>query len=163
MSTADIQQPSSRKDAADKVSKEWLKIYLTHVYGVKFTDQESLRKDLAKSGQQIAASLIADEFTVRLLARFNDLDVSPMDGHISLAEIEQAIQVPKLHFDGKDRIMLQLLKRFQQVNVTAGNDKEPNHDRISRNDLEILSHSLGEACSMLRKRIEDEYLVSEKA
>src|SRR5476651_2424599 len=101
-----------KKSAADKASKEWLKLYLTHVYNVKFTDQESLRKDLLLQGQQIAASLIADEFTVRLLARFNDLDAAPMDGYIGLAEIEQAIKVPRLHFDGKDSLMLQLLKGY---------------------------------------------------
>src|SRR5579883_1234627 len=103
------QSPDKKKDASEKASKEWLKDYLRNVYGVGMAGAQI---DLAKSGQQFASNIIADEFIFRLLARFNDIDVAPNDGVISMAELEYAINNPRLHFDDRDKQMLRITKRY---------------------------------------------------
>lgn len=143
-----------REQAADKASKEWLREYLGQIYGINFTDQETVKQGLTAQGTQISNNMIGDEFAYRLMSRFNDLDFSPSDGFITMPEIEEAIVKPKLHFDAKDILMLGLLKKYFAYIKELGPSDNPG---ISRADCEALSTSLGQACTALRKRIEEEF------
>lgn len=157
---------AEQKNTSDKASKEWLKDYLKNVYGVKITGPQSLQKELSESGQHFASSVIADEFVFRLLARFNDLDVAPCDGFISMAELEFAINNPRLYFDEKDKQMLRITKRYFQVisdECGAENEVDDPHEGLSRHDLEILSTSQSKQCAALRKRLEQEFSTREPA
>jgi hypothetical protein len=156
-----MNEPSeeSRKESEHE-SKEWLKDYLRKVYGVKMSGAYTIQKELSESGQHIASSLVADEFVFRLLARFNDLDIAPCDGYISMAELEYGINSPRLYFDVEDMLMLKILKRyFQTIKEICAqeNDNEMSHEGISRHDLEILSTSKSKHCAALRKRLKDEF------
>jgi hypothetical protein len=158
-------EPSADKksESSEKASKEWLKDYLRNVYGV---GMQGAQKDLAMSGQHYASNVIADEFVFRLLARFNDLDVAPCDGFLSMAEVEFAINNPRLHFDQHDKLMLAITKRYyhQILEVCSEENEEEDHrEGLSRKDLEILSTSHGKSCTALRNRLEQEFAVREPA
>lgn len=158
---------SSDKDASpDSASKEWLKDYLRKVYGVKITGPKSLQKELSESGQHFASNIIVDEFAFRLLARFNDLDVAPCDGYISMAELQFAINSPRLYFDEKDKHMLEITRRYFHTIHDAcqpENELDDPHEGLSRHDLEILSTSQSKACANLRKKLEQEFSAKEPA
>lgn len=148
----------------NKASKEYLKDYLKKVYGVSISGIKSIQTDLTQSGQHQAFKIVADEFIFRLLARFNDLDVAPTDGFISRAELEFACNNPRLHFDDKDKHMLQILKQYYVTVKEAAAANDPNsspHHGISRHDLETISTSTSKSCVSLRKRLEQEFAVKE--
>lgn len=124
------------------------------------------QKELALSGQHFASNVVADEFMFRLLARFNDLDVAPCDGFLSMAEIEFAVNNPRLHFDDRDKLMLRITKRYYQhmCEVCAEENEEDDHrGGLSRRDLEILSTSQSKNCRALRQRLEQEFALKEPA
>jgi hypothetical protein len=152
-----------KKGDPDNQSKEWLKDYLKGVYGVKMSGQHTIQRELLESGQHMASNLIVDDFLFRLLARFNDLDIAPCDGYISMAELEYAIRTPRLYFDADDVQMLTLLKRyFQTIKQVCmlENDIESNHDGLSRYDLELLSTSDSKNCASLRNRLKAEFVTT---
>lgn len=153
------EQSNDHSKAADKASKEWLRDYLSNVYGVSFESEAKMKEDLKKSGQHITHNVIADDFVCRLTSRFNDIDSSPSDGFITITEIENAIEKPQLHLDKKDVLMLQLLRKYffsiKELSSDGGNG-------ISRKDIEYLSKSLSQACTSLRALIEREFEVKEK-
>jgi len=148
------------------LGREYLKEYLRSVYGVSMSGVRSIRAELFEAGQHVASCLVGDEFLFRLLARFNDLDIAPCDGFISMAELVHAINVPHLYFDSDDLRMLHLLKLyFPSIKDICAieNTNESPHDGISRYDLEILSTSESRGCAALRKRLSDEFAVKERA
>lgn len=153
-----------KEEPTEKASKEWLKDYLRNVYGVAMTGAQ---QDLARSGQFYASNVIADEFMFRLLARFNDLDVAPCDGFLSMAELNFAINSPRLYFDERDKLMLEITRRYFHLmhEASAEENEEKNHPQegLSRKDLEILAMSQSKACQALRKRLEQEFAVKEPA
>ena len=153
-----LQNPSLSQQAADRASKEWLKEYLTQTYGISFADPETMRKDLVEKGTQITNNMIGDEFLYRLMSRFNDLDFSPSDGFITLAEVEDAIVKPKLHFDQKDILLLGLLKKYFNICRELSPDSPL---QIGRTDIEALAKSLSVGCTSLKKRIDDEMTAQE--
>ncbi len=149
-----------------KASREFLKDYLKKVYGVKMSGPISLEKELADSGQHQAIGLLADEFLYRLLARFNDIDVAPCDQFISMAEIEFAINTPRLHFDAKDNLMLQILKRYYTVLQDLAANEDPDarpHHGLTRQDLELIAESNSKECQALRKKLASEFTAKEPA
>ena len=153
-------------DEPDSESREWLKEYLRKVYGVKMSGAYTIQKELLESGRYIASNLVADEFMFRLLARFNDLDIAPCDSYISMAELEYALNSPRLHFDDDDMRLLKILKRYFRTikNICAReNENESSHDGISRHDLEVLSTSNSKQCNSLRKRLHDEFVLKEQS
>jgi hypothetical protein len=155
-----------RNDESDGHSKEWLKDYLRRVYGVRMTGSRTIQKELQESGQHEASSLVADEFLFRLLARFNDLDIAPCDGYISMAEVEYGLNSPRLYFDTDDMLMLRIIKRyFQSIREICNreNVSENRHEGISRHDLEIVSTSTSKRCLALRKRLQDEFADKERS
>ena len=151
----------------DKASKEYLKDYLKKVYGVKMSGaHNAIQVDLAQSGQHRAVEIVAEEFVFRLLARFNDLDVAPCDGFVSMAELEYAINNPRLHFDEQDNIMFRIVKRYYLAikEVAAQNDPDSSpHHGITRQDLEIIAESTSKNCVNLRKKLQDEFTAAESA
>lgn len=155
---------NNKKDADkdDKASKEYLKDYLKKVYGVKMSGtHNAITVELQQSGQHRAMKIVEDEFMFRLLARFNDLDVAPCDGFISMAEIEFAINNPRLHFEEKDNIMLRIVKRYYLPLKEAASedpDHSPHHG-LSRKDLETVSTSPSKNCQNLRKKLQQEFSV----
>jgi hypothetical protein len=148
------------------IGREYLKDYLRSVYGVSMSGARSIRTELMDAGHHAASCLVADEFLFRLLARFNDLDIAPCDGFISMAELVHAINVPHLYFDADDLRMLHLLQRYfpaiQDICAVENTNEGP-HDGVSRHDLEILSTSETKGCAALRKRLNDEFSVKERA
>ena len=126
----------------------------------------SIRTELSEAGHHAASCLVGDEFLFRLLARFNDLDIAPCDGFISMAELVHAINVPHLYFDADDLRMLHLLKLYfpaiKDLCVVENTNESP-HDGISRYDLEILSTSETKSCSALRKRLNEQFAAKERA
>lgn len=154
----------NQKSDDDKASREWLKDYLRKVYGVSMSGSRSLQQDLLDSGRADAGKIISEEFLFRLLARFNDLDVAPCDGFISMAELQFAINNPRLYFDEKDKHMLLLLKRYYQtIKETAASqeDNDSPHHGVSRQDLEVLASSDSAVCAELRKKLEAEFALKE--
>lgn len=147
-------ETSETQIAADKSSKEWLREYLTEVYGVNFETQELAREGFKNSANHIRFNMIGDDFACRLLSRFNDIDASPSDGFITIPEINEAMANAKIHMEKKDILLLSLLKRYffniKQLYPDGG-------DGISRKDAEVLSRSLSKACTSLRELIEKEY------
>ena len=147
-------ESSETHKAADKSSKEWLKEYLTEVYGVNFETQESAKEGFKSSAHHIRFNMIGDDFACRLLSRFNDIDSSPSDGFITVSEINDAMANAKIHMEKKDILLLKLLKRYfyniKELFPDGG-------DGISRKDVEVLSRSLSKACTSLRELIEKEY------
>lgn len=157
---SDESAQEGKRNASDRDSKEWLKDYLRKVYGVKMSGAYTIQKELLESGRHIASNIVADEFLFRLLARFNDLDIAPCDGYISMAELEYGINSPRLYFDEEDMRMLRILKRYFQTIRTVclkENENESNHEGISRHDLEVLSTSTTKQGLALRKRLEEEF------
>lgn len=162
------EQPENAKKSGsdDKASKEYLKDYLKKVYGVSISGMHSIQAELAQSGQHQAVKIVADDFLFRLLARFNDLDIAPKDGFISRAELEYACNNPRLHFDDRDKAMLQILKRYYVTVKEAAAADDPNsspHHGISRQDLETISTSTSKDCANLRKKLEEEFAAKEAA
>ncbi len=160
---------STKKDkgpegSEDKASKEYLKDYLRSVYGVSIAGRSSIQNDLTQSGQHRAVRIVSDEYLFRLLARFNDLDIAPRDGFISRAELEYACNNPRLHFDQKDKKMLDILRYYyltiKEVAAVEHPDIPPHHG-ISRQDLETISTSSSVPCVKLRKRLEEEFVALE--
>lgn len=151
-------ESGNQQKAADKASKEWLRDYLSQIYGVSFENETKMKEDLKKSGQHISQNVIADDFVYRLLARFNDIDSNPSDGVITITEIENAIAKPQLHLDKNDVLMLQLLRKYffsiKELSSDGGNG-------VSRKDVEYLSKSLSQACTSLRALIEKEFEAKE--
>lgn len=144
----------------DDKSKEWLKDYLRRVYGVSFSGPNSLQHELSGSGQHLAAQIVADEFIFRLLARFNDLDVAPKDGYISMAELDFAINNPRLYFDQQDQRMLKLLKHYYHLIsqlLLEQNQEDESRKGISRQGLELLASSELKTFSNLRAKLEQEF------
>ncbi len=146
---------SQGKMAAAKAVEEWVDEYLLNVFGVKLSDVTAFNLAACPpEGEQVAP----DKFIERLRARFAHLDLAPRDGVISIFEIEHAIANPRLNFDEADLLLLQLLKRFYHALVELSDDERGRMDKgISRADIEVLDKCLGQSCSRLRKRLEQDF------
>lgn len=156
---------SEHSNPDDNADKEWLKDYLSRVYGVSISGPRSLQQDLSDSGYSAAARIIAEDFVFRLLARFNDLDLAPCDGFISVAEIEFALNNPRYYFDQEDAHMLRIFKHYYHLilDLAAQESGEAARNRgVSRQDLEIIGCSQNEQIVKLRRKLEEVFAAKER-
>ena len=134
---------AKKEHAAHTVINEWIADYLP-----------------AEDATTAAATGEADEknFVTHLLARFNELDLAPRDGQVSIFEIERAIANPLLTFTKTDLEMLKLLRRFYSALVELHDSEEGKVDfGITRADVSILANCMTGSGKKLRERIETEY------
>lgn len=140
--------------------RDWPKEYFQKVYGLKSSAAQSAQNEPNKFEQHSDLSTDTNELLLRLLDRFNDLDIAPCDGFISMAEIELAINNPRYYFDENDRRMLLITKRYFNLigQVCSKEDPERDlHEGLSRKDLEMVVSSQSQRSDRLRKHLAQEF------
>ena len=140
--------------AANKAVDGWMSEYLEQVFGVTLSDG-----DYAGQRQNEAfAELETEDMAEILAARFNELDLAPKDGVVTLHEIERALANPLLHWKEKDLYMIRLLRRYYTLLVELSDDEKEVLDRgISRHDVTALAASLTEISREIRRRMQKEF------
>lgn len=83
-------------------------------------------------------AMFSDALMGKLRKLVNQLDLSPRDGVLSIAEIERGLHNPPIDSSALDMALLRLLKRYYALLKELSDDEYGPDSGISRRDLDVL-------------------------